>query len=140
MRSITSSLHFMSTIYSRIFQCPFEAASSLVASVGNKDQWKNNRSAVLNGNAIESEATRKSRIQDGVHCIKWPTQIMQIGKIFQGRYVWRGNVKVYFLFIEEVYEGTFIYILHILRSKMYQLSQFINICAYLKISILFRLL
>jgi hypothetical protein len=28
---------------------------------------------MLNGNAIESEATRKSRIQDGVHCIKWPT-------------------------------------------------------------------
>ena len=47
-------------------------ASSLVASVGNRDQWKNNRSAMLNGNAIESEATRKSRIQDGVHCIKWP--------------------------------------------------------------------
>jgi hypothetical protein len=67
-------------------------------------------------------------------------EIMQIGRIFQGRYVWRGNVKVYFLFIEEGYEGMFIYILHILRSKMYQLSQFINICAYLKISILFRLL
>ena len=65
---------------------------------------------------------------------------MQIGMIFQGRYVWRGNVKVYFLFIEEGYEGMFIYNLHILRSKMYQLSQFINICAYLKISILFRLL
>jgi hypothetical protein len=44
------------------------SASSLVASVGNRDQWKNNGSAVLNGNAIESEATRKSRIQDGVHC------------------------------------------------------------------------
>jgi hypothetical protein len=29
-------------------------ASPLVASVGNRDQWKNNRSAVLNGNAIES--------------------------------------------------------------------------------------
>ena len=83
---------------------------------------------MLNGNAIESEATRKSRIQDGVHCK------------LNGRYVWRGNVKVYFLFIEEGYEGMFIYILHILRSKMYQLSQFINICAYLKISILFRLL
>jgi hypothetical protein len=54
-------------------------------------------------------------------------------RVFQDRYVWRGNVKVYFLFIEEGYEGMFIYILHILRSKMYQLSQFINICAYLKI-------
>jgi hypothetical protein len=54
-------------------------------------------------------------------------EIMQIGRIFQGRYVWRGNVKVYFLFIEEGYEGMFIYILHILRSKMYHLSQFINI-------------
>ena len=54
-------------------------------------------------------------------------EIMQIGRIFQGRYVWRGNVKVYFLFIEEGYESMFIYILHILRSKMYQLSQFINI-------------
>jgi hypothetical protein len=43
-------------------------ASSLVASVGNRDQWKNNRSAGLNGNAIEREATRKSRIQDGVRC------------------------------------------------------------------------
>jgi hypothetical protein len=36
-------------------------ASSLVASVGNRDQWKNNRSAVLNGNAIESEALLKLR-------------------------------------------------------------------------------
>jgi hypothetical protein len=26
------------------------SASSLVASVGNRDQWKNNGSAVLNGN------------------------------------------------------------------------------------------
>jgi hypothetical protein len=88
---------------------------------------------VLNGNAIESEATRKSRIQDGVCSVM--AEIMQIGRIFQDRYVWRGNVKVYFLFIEEGYEGMFIYILHILSSKMYQLSQFINICAYLKISI-----
>ena len=45
-----------------------ESASSIVASVGNRDQWKNNGSAVLNGNAIEFEATRKSRIQDGVRC------------------------------------------------------------------------
>jgi hypothetical protein len=63
--------------------------------------------------------------------------VMQIGKIFthfQGRDVWRGNVQVYFLFIEEEYEVMFIYILHILRSKMYQLSQFNNICAYLKCS------
>jgi hypothetical protein len=38
-------------------------------------------------------------------------EIMQIGRILQGR-----NVKVYFLFIEEEYEGMLIYIL---RSKMY---------------------
>ena len=60
---------------------------------------------------------------------------MQIGRSFQGRYVWRGDVKVYFLLIEDECEGMFIYVLHILRSKMYQLSQF-NICAYLKLSIL----
>jgi hypothetical protein len=54
---------------------------------------------VLNGNVIESEATRKSRIQDDVRSVM--AKIMQIGRIFQGRYVWRGNVKVYFLFIEE---------------------------------------
>jgi hypothetical protein len=54
---------------------------------------------VLNGNAIESEATRKSRIQDGVRSVM--AEIMQIGRIFQGRYVWRGNVKVYLPFIEE---------------------------------------
>jgi hypothetical protein len=29
------------------------SASSLVASVGNRDQWKNNGSAGLNGNVIE---------------------------------------------------------------------------------------
>ena len=80
---------------------------------------------MLNGNVIESKATRKSRIQDDVRSVM--AKIMQIGRIFQGHYVWRGNVKVYFLFIEEGYEGLFIYILHILRSKMYQLSQFINI-------------
>ena len=68
---------------------------------------------MLNGNVIESEATRKSRIQDDVRSVM--AKIMQIGRIFQGRYVWRGNVKVYFLFIEEGYEGMFIYILHILR-------------------------
>ena len=32
------------------------AASSLVASVGNRDHWKNNGSAVLNGNAINATA------------------------------------------------------------------------------------
>ena len=33
-------------------------ASSLVASVGNRDQWKNNGSAGLNGNAIEIATAR----------------------------------------------------------------------------------
>ena len=42
---------------------------------------------------------------------------MQIGRISQGRYVWRGNVKVYFLFIEEEYEGMFFYILNIYIKK-----------------------
>ena len=98
--------------------------------LGIEISGKNNGSAGLNGNAIESEATRKyarkSRIQDGVRCNGRDT-VMQIGRIFthfQGRYIWRGNVKVYFLLIEEEYEGMLIYILHILRSKMYQLSQF----------------
>ena len=41
-------------------------------------------------------------------------------------------IKVYFLmFIEKEYEGMFIYILHIIRSKMYQLSQFnIYMCIF----------
>jgi hypothetical protein len=34
------------------------SSSSLVASVGNRDQWKNNGGAGLNGNAIEREAAR----------------------------------------------------------------------------------
>ena len=66
---------------------------------------------------------------------------MQIGRIFQGRYVWRGNVKVYFLFIEEGYEGmSFTFHIFYAQKCINLLSQFINICAYLKISILFRLL
>jgi hypothetical protein len=50
---------------------------------------------VLNGNAIESEATRKSRIQDGVCSVM--AEIMQIGRIFRDRYVWRGNVKLKYI-------------------------------------------
>jgi hypothetical protein len=90
---------------------------------------ENNGSAGLNGNAIEREATRKSRIQDGVRC-NGRDNANNIN--FQSRYVWRGNVKVYFLmFIEKEYEGMFIYILHIIRSKMYQLSQFnIYMCIF----------
>ena len=38
-----------------------EPASSLVASVGNRDQWKNNGSAGLNGNAINATARTNDR-------------------------------------------------------------------------------
>ena len=67
-------------------------------------------------------------------------EIMQIGRIFQGRYVWRGNVKVYFLFIQKgtkVCSLTF-YIFY--AQKCINVAiKFNNICAlsaYLKISIL----
>ncbi|CAB3991502.1 Hypothetical predicted protein [Paramuricea clavata] len=50
-------------------------------------------------------------------------EIMQIGRIFQGRYVWRGNVKVYFLFIEEGYEDS---LLKIFQKKNQDLYNFID--------------
>jgi hypothetical protein len=57
-------------------------------------------------------------------------EIMQIGRNFQGHYVWRGNVKVYFLFIEEEYEGSSF------TFYIFYAQKFNNICAYLKILIL----
>ena len=50
------------------------SASSLVASVGNRDQWKNNRSAMLNGNAINQRCSNyaTARTNEGL----WKSQHM----------------------------------------------------------------
>jgi hypothetical protein len=47
------------------------SASSLVASVGNRDQWKNNGSAGLNGNVIERTDIGWGTVEESVLCLHY---------------------------------------------------------------------